>query len=167
MRYLPFILLFALIVYALVDCVRYEDSRMPVGLPKAIWVILIVVFPVAGAAAWLVVSRVTARAAAGGGGSAGYSPPPKAPRPRPTRPVAPDDDPEFLASLRRPTPEPETAPEVDEESGPTDHAETDERAEDSKPAESDDTEDDGHAESDPFDDRTEGGSGDDSPRGRS
>src|SRR5690554_2973003 len=148
MRYLPFILLFALIVYALVDCVRYEDSRMPVGLPKAIWVILIVVFPVAGAAAWLVVSRVTARAAAGGGGSAGYAPPPQARRPRPTRPVAPDDDPEFLASLGRPIPEPEAAPEPDEP-GPAGRAKAEERTEDGQPAHSDDrAADDGPADTD-------------------
>ena len=48
MRYLPFILLFALIVYALVDCIRYDDASMPAGMPKALWVVLIVVFPAAG-----------------------------------------------------------------------------------------------------------------------
>jgi hypothetical protein len=108
MRYLPVILLVALTIYALVDCTRYEDSEMPVGLPKAVWVILIVIFPAAGAIAWLVVSRV-GRADAGAAArrpATGARPGPRpAGRPspfasrRPAGPPAPDDDPEFLAAL--------------------------------------------------------------------
>ena len=56
------ILLVALVVYALVDCVRYDRTQMPGGLPKALWVTLIIVFPAAGALAWLVVSRVNTQA---------------------------------------------------------------------------------------------------------
>lgn len=115
MRYLPFIALLVLIIYAVVDCVRHEKSEMPVGLPKAVWVVLIVVFPGAGAIAWLVVSRVgrlggaQQRTPSGGGGSTSGPVSPgriSRPRPRPTRPVAPDDDPDFLASLDRLEPEP-------------------------------------------------------------
>ncbi len=128
MRYLPFVLLLALVIYALVDCVRHDDDEMPVGLPKAIWVILIIVFPAAGAAAWLVVSRVNRKAqqaASPGSASRGVPPVRPAPRRGVSRPVAPDDDPEFLASLekrlRQPeTPQPEPSPtEEDEPDGPT------------------------------------------------
>ncbi len=104
------IFLIALIVYALVDCVRHDDTTMPVGLPKAVWVILIVLFPGAGALAWLVVSRVQRQAQRTGGParpSYGSPAPRTSPRRPITRPVAPDDDPEFLASLNRPEPEPE------------------------------------------------------------
>lgn len=98
------ILLVALVVYALVDCVRYNRTQMPGGLPKALWVTLIIVFPAAGALAWLVVSRVNTQAQraarSGRAHPSGYAPgvPPRRPV---TRPVAPDDDPEFLASLNR------------------------------------------------------------------
>lgn len=131
MRYLPFILLLALVVYALVDCIRSEGTDMPVGLPKALWLILIVVFPGAGAIAWLVVSRVTRqanRAPRGARGSSGF--PSRPVRRTPPRPVAPDDDPDFLASLDRrepQTPEPETSPEpvADDEDGSTESADND------------------------------------------
>jgi len=124
MRYLPFILALALVIYALVDCVRSDDSEMPVGLPKAVWVVLIVIFPGAGAVAWLVVSRVARQGQRTGGRPVyrgGSSAHPSAPRRPVTRQVAPDDDPEFLASLDRPrtTPGPgaqpnrETQPEPD------------------------------------------------------
>jgi len=113
MRFLPVILALALVVYALVDCVRSDDSDMPVGLPKAVWVILIIVFPGAGAVAWLVVSRVArqgqrtpGRPLFGGGPS--HPSTSRAPAPRP---VAPDDDPDFLASLGRPEPQPPVEPE--------------------------------------------------------
>ncbi len=122
LRYLPFILLLALVVYALVDCVRSEDADMPVGLPKAVWVVLIVIFPGVGALAWLVVSR-TSRQAAGRVGGAAHPSRPSSRRPAP-RPLAPDDDPEFLAGLGRPRPSesPAPEPETDED---TDDASTD------------------------------------------
>ena len=114
MRFLPVILALALVVYALVDCVRSDDSDMPVGLPKAVWVILIIVFPGVGAIAWLVVSRVArqgqrtpGRPLFGGGQSH-----PSASRRAAPRPLAPDDDPDFLASLGRQEPELPTEPEA-------------------------------------------------------
>src|SRR5690625_7175888 len=102
MRYLPLVLLLALVIYALVDCVRSDDEDMPVGLPKAIWVILIIVFPAAGAAAWLVVSRVNRKAQqAASPGSASRGVPPVRPAHRRgfSRPPDPDDDPEYIARL--------------------------------------------------------------------
>ena len=126
MRFLPFILLFALIVYALVDCVRYDDTSMPAGMPKALWVVLIVVFPAAGAIAWLVVSRVNAHATTGGSAPSPSRQPPLQPRRRPvTRQVAPDDDPEFLASLGRDTRAEEPTPPATGEQSATGTDESD------------------------------------------
>ncbi|SJM54300.1 putative membrane protein [Actinomycetales bacterium JB111] len=98
----------AVIVFALVDCARTDEDRMPVRIPKALWILLILFLPVLGGAAWIVASRL-ARPVAGspatrGGGSAGsFGPlgPTSRPPARPARngPLAPDDDPDFLARL--------------------------------------------------------------------
>ncbi|HLT83019.1 MAG TPA: PLD nuclease N-terminal domain-containing protein [Phototrophicaceae bacterium] len=127
MRFLPVILLVALVVYALVDCVRSDDADMPVGLPKAVWVVLIVVFPGAGALAWLVVSRVSRQAAGqvrGGSGTVAH--PSRRPAPRP---LAPDDDPDFLAGLGRQRPVEPPAPEPAADAD----ADDDETTEDGEP----------------------------------
>lgn len=102
LRILPVVLLIALVVYALIDCVRTPDDDMPVGIPKVLWVILIILFPGIAALAWIVVSRV-ARANAAQARSPrrpGLWSSPTPPRPvRRSGPTAPDDDPEFLARL--------------------------------------------------------------------
>ncbi|MEE6273912.1 PLDc N-terminal domain-containing protein [Georgenia sp. MJ206] len=106
MRYLPLVALLVLTIYALVDCVRYEDENLPSGMPKALWIVLIVIFPAAGPIAWLVVSRASraggatrpARPSAGPAHPSGFS---TRPSRRPAGPVAPDDDPDFLANLDR------------------------------------------------------------------
>ncbi|MFH5822000.1 PLD nuclease N-terminal domain-containing protein [Georgenia sp. AZ-5] len=101
-RVVAVVLLLAVIIYALIDCVRTPGPSMPAGIPKAGWVVLILVFPGLGAVAWLVISRV-ARAETGGRGGAARRPGQWSPGPsRPGRrsgPVAPDDDPDFLARL--------------------------------------------------------------------
>ncbi|UFU05822.1 PLD nuclease N-terminal domain-containing protein [Ruania halotolerans] len=79
----------ALTVYSVIDCVGGEEQRRK-NLPTWLWVTLIVALPVLGALIWLLVSR-----------SAGASGQP-APRRR-TGPLAPDDDPAFLADLDRRT----------------------------------------------------------------
>ncbi|MGO1560341.1 MAG: PLD nuclease N-terminal domain-containing protein [Actinomycetaceae bacterium] len=98
----------AVIVFALVDCARTDEERMPARIPKALWILLILFLPVVGGAAWIIASRL-ARPVAGspatrGGGSAGpFGPfgPTARPPARPARsgPLAPDDDPDFLAGL--------------------------------------------------------------------
>lgn len=83
-----FVIPLAIMVYALVDCVRTPESQAPSGVPKAGWILVIVVVPVLGAVGWLVVSRIPGINL------------PRASRPkRPRGPVAPDDDPQFLANL--------------------------------------------------------------------
>ncbi|MBD7920051.1 PLDc N-terminal domain-containing protein [Cellulomonas sp. Sa3CUA2] len=84
LRYLPLVLVVAFVVYCVFD-VLGSDARVRRGLPVPLWLLLVVLVPVAGGVVWLVVSRGTPHT-----GSAG---------PRGGGPVAPDDDPEFLFRL--------------------------------------------------------------------
>lgn len=85
MRNLFALAVFVLVVYALVDCLRARGSEVR-GVPKALWVALIVLLPAIGALAWLLAGREKG---------------PAAPPTRRGRPVAPDDDPEFLWRLEQ------------------------------------------------------------------
>lgn len=77
-------------IYALADCAITPRWRVPSGLPKGLWIVLILV-PVIGPIAWLLTSRLA--------GSARTDPAFRAPRKRRARPVAPDDNEAFLADL--------------------------------------------------------------------
>lgn len=77
---------FAVTVYALVDCIQTEEDRVK-HLPKMAWAVLIVIAPPIGAVAWLITSRVTGRPQRRTGG------------PRPAGPRGPDDDPDFLRGI--------------------------------------------------------------------
>ena len=103
MRNLLFVALLGLVVYSIIDVWRSEaDERY--GVSRVLWVLLIVLVPVLGAIAWLVArSQARARGAGGGsGGSGGSRPRPPRPGPRkPSGPLAPDDDPEFLWRLEQ------------------------------------------------------------------
>lgn len=97
LRYLPFLLELIMLVYCLVDCAQTDESRVR-NLPKLAWIVLIIIFPIVGGIAWLVAGRPvrTGRAVPWPStGTAGY---PEYQRPRP---VAPDDDPQFLAQLNK------------------------------------------------------------------
>lgn len=73
----------ALTVYAAADCWSIPDRNFRV-LSKRWWLVIIVLMPVFGPLTWLLAGRSTAR--------------PVTPR---SRPMAPDEDPEFLARLER------------------------------------------------------------------
>jgi hypothetical protein len=88
-RYLPFLISLALTVYALFSCIQTRTEDVPY-LPKLVWLVLIVFVPFAGPIVWLLMSR-----------NAGRSERPARRTPTPGRPVAPDDDPDFLATLER------------------------------------------------------------------
>lgn len=101
---LPIVIAAALAIYALIDCGQADRAKVrPPGKP--LWLLIILV-PIVGPVAWLVLGRPAAAAGR----------PASAPRPRP---LAPDDDPEFLRRIRpvtdpRPAPpRPEPEPEVD------------------------------------------------------
>lgn len=83
-----------LAVYALVDLVQTPDEDVQ-GLPKLVWVVLIVLAWVVGPVAWLLAGRK-------GRGVSGKLPPAGGtPGGRPRRVIAPDDDPDFLRGLGR------------------------------------------------------------------
>lgn len=104
MRIVLIVLVFALTLYALLDCARTPDESMPARMPKYLWITLIVLFPTIGPIAWIIVSRVKAAEERGG-----YVEPTvwssregtTFRRPQRPRPMAPDDDPEFLRGLEQ------------------------------------------------------------------
>jgi hypothetical protein len=93
LRLVPWLLVVGLTIYSLVDCAQSRDDEVR-GLPKLVWVLLILVFPPIGAVAWLVAGRP-------------QGPDRQPPRPRrpggssgaPRTPRGPDDDPDFLRRL--------------------------------------------------------------------
>ncbi|MEV5989140.1 PLD nuclease N-terminal domain-containing protein [Streptomyces sp. NPDC052051] len=93
-RYLPFLLVLALWIYAFIDCLNTPEEQVR-GLPKVVWVIIILLFGevLVGPIAWLVAGKV--RQAPAGGAT-----PTEWHRDHRTTWVAPDDNPEFLRSLK-------------------------------------------------------------------
>ncbi|GGW92428.1 PLD nuclease N-terminal domain-containing protein [Streptomyces lomondensis] len=83
LRVLMFLVPLALSVYAFIDCISTKDDDIR-HMPKPLWAILVLLFPLVGSISWLIAGKK--RSAAGG-------------RPRPRQWVAPDDNPEFLKSL--------------------------------------------------------------------
>ncbi|WP_129307548.1 PLD nuclease N-terminal domain-containing protein [Streptomyces sp. L2] len=98
LRYLPFLLVLALWIYAFVDCLNTPEDEVR-HLPKVVWVIVILLFGevLVGPVAWLLTGRVRRTAAAGGAAADGHAGPGSGW-------VAPDDNPEFLKSLERDDP---------------------------------------------------------------
>jgi hypothetical protein len=91
-RFLPFLISLVLSVYALFSCIQTPDEDVP-HLPKLVWIVLIVFVPFVGPIVWLLMSRTQG---AGGRAEAVVRPSPSV-----SRPLAPDDDPDFLKSLDR------------------------------------------------------------------
>ena len=83
--------LLAFTVFCIVDAVQTEDSEVR-GLPKPLWVIVCLIFPVAGGLAWLVAGRPRSILDIIFGDRGGRSG-------RPRGPLGPDDDPDFLRDL--------------------------------------------------------------------
>jgi len=90
----------ALIVVALIDCLSSDESEIR-ALPKVIWVFLILLFAPIGPIVWFVAGRPQ-RAKTPSGTWAPGSGFPESSRPnRQQRPIAPDDDPEFLRGIAK------------------------------------------------------------------
>lgn len=110
-RSLPLLLVLGLIIFCLLECLSTPGSAVR-NLPKPVWVMLIVFVPVVGAVGWLLAGRAHHHGhhghhgSSGGGGAAGpavragSAGPQHGPR---TRPLGPDDDPDFLRELGRAT----------------------------------------------------------------
>jgi Phospholipase_D-nuclease N-terminal len=102
LRVLMFLVPLALSVYAFIDCISTKDDDVR-HMPKPLWAIVVLVFPLAGSISWLIAGKKRQPAGAGGytdiAGSAG---PARSPWSRGggQRWVAPDDNPEFLKSLK-------------------------------------------------------------------
>jgi hypothetical protein len=85
-RVLLALAILAMTIYAVIDAIQTEDSRVRY-LPKIIWILLILLFAPIGPIAWFITGRERG---------------PQSGRPRPGRPPAPrgpDDDPDFLRNL--------------------------------------------------------------------
>lgn len=101
LRVLLYVLPIILTIFAIVDCALTDDDDVP-HLPKFIWIILIFLFPIVGAIVWFILSRHHRRQRYGAQASMAPANPFAAPaRTTRRRPVAPDDDPEFLRQLRK------------------------------------------------------------------
>ena len=104
MRAVPLVLALALAIYALLDCARTPEESMPARMPKLLWIVIIVMVWFVGPIAWIIVSRVKAAEDRGGeveptlwSSKEGTT----FRRPQRPRPMAPDDDPEFLRDLEQ------------------------------------------------------------------
>lgn len=88
-KYLPFLLVLAVWIYAFIDCLNTPEKEVR-KLPKVMWVIIVLLFGqvLIGPIAWFAVGRPRRNAPYG------------ATRAEERRWVAPDDNPDFLKSLR-------------------------------------------------------------------
>ncbi|WP_433531831.1 PLD nuclease N-terminal domain-containing protein [Micromonospora sp. CA-263727] len=89
---LLFVVQVVLAVCALISCLSAEEDDIR-HLPRIVWVLMILFFPLVGSIAWFVAGRE--RRAGSRTWATGLRPAEH----RPARPLAPDDDPEFLRSI--------------------------------------------------------------------
>ncbi|WP_436737403.1 PLD nuclease N-terminal domain-containing protein [Streptomyces sp. BBFR102] len=89
LRVLMILVPLALSIYAFIDCITTDEKDIR-HIPKPLWAILVLLFPLVGSISWLIVGKN--RATAGPGPLAG--------RRSGGGWVAPDDNPDFLNSLK-------------------------------------------------------------------
>ena len=85
-KVLLFLIPIALTIYAVIDAIQTEDSKVQY-LPKLIWLVLILLFTPVGAIAWLITGRPHGPRTGRKGST------------YPSAPRGPDDDPDFLRNL--------------------------------------------------------------------
>lgn len=83
-RVLPVLIGLGLAIYALVDCIQTDESKVR-GVPKLVWIILIVLITFVGPIAWLIAGKE--RKLPGQGRRTQHGP------------LGPDDDPDFLRGI--------------------------------------------------------------------
>ena len=91
------LLTLGLMVYCLVDIITTDDAQ-PFGIPKLIWMLLVVMLPLVGSVVWLIVGR-RAKLAAQPRGS-GYERVPDHDRPGRAAVSSPESDAEFQRQVR-------------------------------------------------------------------
>ncbi|KUO20962.1 PLD nuclease N-terminal domain-containing protein [Streptomyces dysideae] len=89
LRVLMFLVPLALSVYAFIDCISTDEKDVR-HMPKPLWAILVLVFPLVGSISWIIAGKKRSPAAEGWSGVRDN---------RSRRWVAPDDNPDFLKSL--------------------------------------------------------------------
>ncbi|MGC4805217.1 PLD nuclease N-terminal domain-containing protein [Micromonospora sp. DT233] len=87
-----FLAQFVLAVCALISCLSAEEGQIR-ALPRIAWVLIILFFPLVGSIAWFVAGREPGARGRVGTRPTGIG------RTERRRPVAPDDDPDFLSAL--------------------------------------------------------------------
>jgi cytochrome c-type biogenesis protein CcmH/NrfG len=104
-RALPVVVAVVLAIYCLVQVVQSRADLVRI-LPRWLWVLVIALVPILGPGAWLAFGRPQQR-----------RPPPRGRR---ARPLAPDDDPDFLRGLGpdRPRDKPRDKPRRDKPDDP-------------------------------------------------
>jgi hypothetical protein len=93
--------LFFLWLYCIFDAITAETTLVR-NLPKMFWIFLVIILPDIGSIMWIIAGRPRGEGRPGGlpyRGNTGD--PEQSARGRRSGPVAPDDDPQFLASLDR------------------------------------------------------------------
>ncbi len=99
LRFLPVVLSLALTIFTLVDCIQTEDGSVR-NLPKIGWIILIVLFPIVGPAAWLLAGRPARGSRTLGSQQDRWDQHRRSRGQGPQRPPrGPDDDPDFLKGI--------------------------------------------------------------------
>lgn len=86
LRVLMILVPLALSIYAFIDCISTDEKDIR-HIPKPIWAILVLLFPLVGSIAWLITGRKPTSGAGSAGRRGGW--------------VAPDDNPDFLKSLEK------------------------------------------------------------------
>ncbi|MDP5227529.1 MULTISPECIES: PLDc N-terminal domain-containing protein [Arthrobacter] len=89
------VLLVAVWIYAIIDCIRSEPDEVR-GVPKGVWIVVLILLPLIGAVLWFALGRPRISAASAGGRPAQNRGPAAG-----SGPVGPDDDPQFLRNLEQ------------------------------------------------------------------
>lgn len=98
LRWLPLLIQICLLIYCLTDCIQANPKQIR-NLPRWAWIVLIVIFPLAGPIGYLIAGKPRAEDEF----EAGYGSGPK----------GPDDDPDFLWKLNRDSNAQRSAPASD------------------------------------------------------
>lgn len=98
-----FVVELCLVVYCVLNIITTPDDQIR-NLPKLLWLVLVLFFPIVGGVAWLVAGRPQGPTRSlpykGNHGTARHPVPPEYDRPGRATAFSPDDDEAFLRSLR-------------------------------------------------------------------